>query len=204
MRDTSHPAGRVRRPGRSSHRAVRRSAPQGLRRYSGAVFLGGAHSRWDSGSGSRAGRGSSSPASGGRTVRTEAGHAAGRVAGPAGLADRGASVRSSPCSRGLEHLRGDQRLVGDAGGAHPGILVVPRELVLWPAATSSASTGTSSRRWRPQTATPVVPRVDQDRADGGLAPALAVPVRVASAVVDGWGGDPVAHQAVRDREQSLA
>jgi hypothetical protein len=30
-----------------------------------------------------------------------------------------------------------------------------RSLVLWPAATSSTSPRTSSRRWRPQTATPV-------------------------------------------------
>jgi hypothetical protein len=46
---------------------------------------------------------------------------------PARLADRGAAVGGSPCSRGLEHLLADQRLMGDTWGAHPFVLVVPAQ-----------------------------------------------------------------------------
>jgi len=123
---------------------------------------------------------------------------------PAGFSDRGAPIRGSPCSRGLEHLRVDQRLVGDAGGAYPGILVVPaqpgpvtRRHVLHVDQNLVAALATPDRD-------PRVPRVDQDRADGALAPAVAVPVGVASAVIGGGGEDPVAGEAVGDREQSLA
>src|SRR5919198_2462482 len=124
--------------------------------------------------------------------------------GPSGLADRGAPVRRSPLSGGLEELLADQGLVGDAGGADPGVLVVPAEKglgarrdVFYVDQDLVAALAAPDRDSG-------VARVRQDCPDGALAPTLAVPMGVADPIIGGWRGNSVPSQTLGDREQAPA